>query len=195
VPPESLGGRELVLTCRRCNSQAGHDLDIHARKQENLLQFARGGEVKTDVRLHVDGVPLNVEFDGGPDGVRLTGLKGHNSAATVVRVESLLQQAVAQGRISQLWMKIDFHADRFKPRRAWASLLRAGYLVAFAAFGYRYAFDAALNPVRAQIAAPDMETLGRFLAAVPERRAEFCRFSEPRDPVRPTFSKPFPPLT
>ena len=29
VPPASLGGRPIVLTCKSCNSKTGHDLDAH----------------------------------------------------------------------------------------------------------------------------------------------------------------------
>src|ERR687892_136380 len=27
VPPKSMGGRRLALTCRRCNSEGGHEVD------------------------------------------------------------------------------------------------------------------------------------------------------------------------
>lgn len=36
VPPESFGGRELLLTCKWCNNEAGSRLDAHARKKENI---------------------------------------------------------------------------------------------------------------------------------------------------------------
>jgi hypothetical protein len=42
VPAESLGGRELVLTCQRCNHTAGARLDAEARKRENSIDALRG---------------------------------------------------------------------------------------------------------------------------------------------------------
>lgn len=42
VPPKSMGGRKLALTCRRCNSAGGHDVDSHARREANLYDFAAG---------------------------------------------------------------------------------------------------------------------------------------------------------
>ena len=39
VPPRSVGGQRLVLTCRVCNEQAsGKDgIDTHAKRRENVL--------------------------------------------------------------------------------------------------------------------------------------------------------------
>jgi hypothetical protein len=29
IPPKSLGGKPLALTCKKCNSRSGHELDVH----------------------------------------------------------------------------------------------------------------------------------------------------------------------
>ena len=51
---------------------------------------------------------------------------------------------------------------RLKLRPSKISDLRAGYLVAFAAFGYRYALDRRLDPVRQQILNPEEEIISGF---------------------------------
>lgn len=33
VPPENLGGKPIVLTCKDCNSTCGHDLDVYLRNE------------------------------------------------------------------------------------------------------------------------------------------------------------------
>jgi hypothetical protein len=38
VPPQSFGGRELLLTCKKCNNDAGTLLDAHARHKEDLAE-------------------------------------------------------------------------------------------------------------------------------------------------------------
>jgi hypothetical protein len=48
-------------------------------------------------------------------------------------------------------------ADAASVKAGW---LRAGYLVAFAALGYRYILDAALEPVRQQIGNPAVDNVG-----------------------------------
>jgi hypothetical protein len=42
VPPKSVGGRRLVLTCKQCNSTAGTRLDEQARLREEQLDFLTG---------------------------------------------------------------------------------------------------------------------------------------------------------
>ena len=38
VPPECVGGHELVLTCKRCNNSAGTKLDADAAVKELVIQ-------------------------------------------------------------------------------------------------------------------------------------------------------------
>ena len=45
VPPESLGGRELLLTCRSCNNSSGTKLDAHAKMKEDV-QLALAGTLE-----------------------------------------------------------------------------------------------------------------------------------------------------
>ena len=60
------------------------------------------------------------------------------------------------------------------PELARLSVVRAGYLAAFAALGWRYAFLECLQPLREQLAKPDMVTLPSLVftdpAAEPGRR-------------------------
>src|SRR5262249_35916570 len=43
VPPKRLGGRKIVLTCRKqCNNRAGHDIDWHARREADVIAMAPG---------------------------------------------------------------------------------------------------------------------------------------------------------
>jgi hypothetical protein len=46
VPPKAFNGRELVLTCKPCNSRAGSQLESHARKRENPSDVLRGVATK-----------------------------------------------------------------------------------------------------------------------------------------------------
>src|SRR5437762_3478480 len=44
VPPKSVGGRKILLTCEDCNGSAGRDLDHHASKRQMVEDFLRGTE-------------------------------------------------------------------------------------------------------------------------------------------------------
>src|SRR5581483_11566139 len=41
APPESVGGREVALTCKPCNNTAGHTIDAELRKVETLREFGQ----------------------------------------------------------------------------------------------------------------------------------------------------------
>ena len=39
VPPESVGGKKIVLTCKNCNNTAGHSTDADMRREADILDF------------------------------------------------------------------------------------------------------------------------------------------------------------
>ena len=42
VPPRSVGGRPLLLTCRECNNKHGTELDAHAKAGRDLGEILQG---------------------------------------------------------------------------------------------------------------------------------------------------------
>ena len=79
--------------------------------------------------------------------------------------------------IAQSEMQVSFHKDQHFARRSRVGWLRAAYLVAFAAFGYRYAFGPALDRVREQIRRYDDEVIPSFAVLVPEAARETRRLA------------------
>src|SRR5260370_42156106 len=57
VPPEVLGGDDLVLTCKKCNNDAGGRFDGPAGEEQRIRQYLSGqsGDPET-AALTVDGV-------------------------------------------------------------------------------------------------------------------------------------------
>lgn len=54
VPPASIGGREMVLTCRPCNNLAGSTFDAHLERAEALRHFGSDDPLrKLDMTLPV----------------------------------------------------------------------------------------------------------------------------------------------
>ena len=60
VPPEKLGGRPLLLTCKDCNNVCGSNLDVHLingiRNSYSLHNFTSKAHKAT---LHVDDMSIN----------------------------------------------------------------------------------------------------------------------------------------
>ncbi|MCC6961589.1 MAG: hypothetical protein IT301_17205 [Dehalococcoidia bacterium] len=161
VPAEVAGGRRLVLTCRRCNSQAGSDLESHIAPAKSLADFA-GGTLTKPIAAHLvvgqDRIKVNLSASGTT--VRINETANASDPAATQRVLSSL--GFYSGRASEAQVRLDF--GKHHPRKAQIATLKAGYLAAFALLGYRYV--APLRTVRRQIASPDVTTIERFHLAL-----------------------------
>ncbi len=185
VPPKSVGGKPLVLTCRRCNSRSGHELDAHVRRAEDLVAGITGTLGRPQrVRIVMGDVKLNALLETSADPRRrmlITGLPNNNAPKVRQAFEDHLERATGPGR---RWdgLTVEFYGEAYSPSRADIGWLRAAFLLAFALFGYRYALNPALASVRRQIATPTEKVIERFKIALPppfpSRRA-FIRIQEP----------------
>lgn len=174
VPPKSVGGKVLVLTCKDCNSGTGHSIDAAQAGREELREIVAAllqGSPTTGpkrVQLEIGGTPLNVELSKLNDTVTLEIAEEANHPDRSAQVKAYMQRLTAENRTD----REEFHIEvrRKNPRRlAKIGDLKNGFLAAFAAFGYRFAFDPRLDVVREQIRAPDTERLGpRFWLPPPE---------------------------
>jgi len=45
VPPKSIGGKPILLTCRRCNSSAGHTMDVCTANKRKFEELDKWGTV------------------------------------------------------------------------------------------------------------------------------------------------------
>lgn len=186
VPPKSFGGRELLLTCRPCNNDAGgSQLDAHARRRENPVDVMLGVAKKpTHVRLtagdHTVSVALTKE-----EGMLTMGFPPRRKKANDPRKEKAVWEALPRVIAERSTFNINFAKDSYLPRRANVAWLRHAYLALFAVAGYRYIFRPGLGIVRKQIQEPDTEHIPVFLAALPgahpwsEQRIGFIREPEP----------------
>lgn len=168
VPPDSVGGRGLVLTCRECNSTAGTRVDAAAANLERLRRIARGiagheNVTSEPARVTHFGETVNGTFEIDAD-----------AGVIWIDVQTERVNPSALERIQDAALKAADHTSegpyhvtitpriRFEPYRAQLSGFRAAYLLAFAALGYAFAADPRLEAVRHQIAHPDEATLPPF---------------------------------
>ena len=129
VPPKSLGGRELLLTCRTCNSSSGHTLDIALYQREEQRRFSetvRGVEstYRGPAKWTVDNTTLNVEVYRDGKFVTIAGIPNRNNPAVT---EKMARIRNLSGRLTS--------SVRFHRRRANIGDLRMAYLSRFYALG------------------------------------------------------------
>jgi hypothetical protein len=171
VPPKSLGGNPKVLTCKKCNSKSGHELD------KQLL-----------LRLHeidIRGLLPNSEH-------RTTFSRGENKANGSVKVDSEgkiifdIRSEISDPKSFEKFMKDVFPPRKFynplfypekeveqyktnefrinlpersSERRSEIAILRIGYLLAFSILGNAFLINGPLFGVRDQILNPDKKVL------------------------------------
>ena len=154
APPKSLGGHSVALTCRECNSTAGHTLDVHARRFENVIDLAAKRLAEpTRVRLEFGGGIVPVDLTSTEAGISLAGIPRRSVPSQREAVFGHFERLAESGNWEGEAMRITFVEPCAKPNVN-ASWLRAAYLVAFASLGYRYILRSELDAVRKQISDP-----------------------------------------
>jgi hypothetical protein len=142
VPPKSVGGRELLLTCKVCNNSAGTKLDADAKTKE-------------DVRIAMDGMhgrPHRIKAMIGD--LRVNG-ELHTSGGTYsLRIPAKINKPgtdEALRNVAGAGAQLTVQHESFSELGAKISWLRSGYLALFAMAGYVVALDPAMQIVRKQI--------------------------------------------
>ena len=183
VPPETLGGRPMLLTCAQCNSNAGANFDAHADQKAVADAFVRGAEVGRKIRAtaYIDGVPLRGTAQSTEEGISIVGVPKQNNqkqqAAFVAMLESLAEgDGDAAGRFS-----FTIHT-KFDEARARLSLIRSAYLAAFAALGWSYILRSVMQPIRDQLMNPDDSILDTYVFRDPDSATSVRRLLLVADP-------------
>jgi hypothetical protein len=173
VPPESVGGRRLCLTCADCNSAAGARLDHHVKTASELREIAAGErEMPVQVTLQEHGHRISARMRKTDSGFELAGVPERSDKRAHKAFFDTLNDIAATGRMDwgfRLQWKVKYRAEA--ERISW---LRTAFLVAFSMLGYRYAYLNTLGPVRRQVREPEKSLLPSFLlraeGAAPEAR-------------------------
>ena len=165
VPPELAGGKELLLTCSRCNNASGRIWDVHASRHQHL-QDAVLGRVGNPVQtaLTISGFPVRGRFDGSGTMPSFKYVPKVNDPAVATAAGAFLEQAIDAG------MEIEFqisHTRQIDGDAAAWSWIRSAYLAAFAVYGYKFALLQALGPVRLQLASPQPAPALQLVVEVP----------------------------
>ena len=140
--PNKLGGRQVTLTCRRCNNDAGSKLESHL--VQRVLVEAHKRPVKT--RIEVGGAVQRAEMlvpTTDEEAIHLEVIEKQSDPR---------QAAEAQRHLSEAQKSINLQMNfGYKPLRSAVAVLRAGYLKMFQTFGYSYVLDPSATGIRAQL--------------------------------------------
>lgn len=148
APPAKLGGKRIVLTCKDCNSTAGHQIDNHLvnRIRENdENSFYKG--TKQYRNIEFEGQNITAEITSNGDGTLRVFHKSKNNNPSLLDkfVYGIKNKTV--GPLLNLEPK-DYQVNS---ERVNLALLKTSYIITFSKFGYIFLLDDFFNPIRNQI--------------------------------------------
>lgn len=169
APPDALGGRPICLTCKDCNSTAGHTVDAHMRRRETSFDFAAGTMEKPHpARVQVGETSVNVDYYFGPAGILVIGDPKRNHPETQARFQAEFESRFRSGSTGDLSYTVTPLKIRHEAQLDLVGWLRSAYLVAFATLGYRYIFQRRLEVVRRQLQTPEEPIIDCFSVVLPK---------------------------
>lgn len=171
IPPKSLGGKPLALTCKKCNSKSGSELDIHLLNR--LLEIDSRlllPNSKRKVTYELNGNKVNGALEIDQSGTLKLDLQPKRSnpqnmkkfiydvspQKTIYNPFFNPNKAQVEYKTPPITIKFNNTSNE---RRSEVALLRIGYLLAFATLGNDFLINGNLYKVREQIQNPDKEIL------------------------------------
>ncbi len=148
APPAKLGGSRIALTCKECNSKAGHQIDNH------LIHRLRNLDDK--YYLNSTEQQRRVKFENSSIGGTLTP-KGNGIIEIVHKPKNnnpkLLDKfiyALKNKSIGQL-LNLEPRYKNVKDDCVERALLKTAYIITFSKFGYIFILDEYYDTIRDQI--------------------------------------------
>jgi hypothetical protein len=153
VPPKSIGGKPILLTCRKCNSSAGYTIDAAMANRNELVNFEK------IVRGQKKGTISSVTLSFGDLQIK-TSIHAQNSF-DIRPIEKYVNHLrdISNSGSNEFEYKLSMTL-KCDERLAKLSYLKSAFLIVFSWLGYRYAFDPRLDIVRHQIQKPENDIIG-----------------------------------
>jgi hypothetical protein len=179
VPPQAVGGSEVVLTCERCNSRHGGWFDGQAAIEERQIR-ALQADHPLDVMVEVDGHHGRFSLWTPPGTFGLAGVPEASSSASLDAIGEALRARAQQGRGWEFAIRPWPSAS---PERVQLSWIRAAYLACFASFGWLWIFNEVLDPIRARLETRDGNPLPALtvVAEDAEPRRQLMQVEKPTE--------------
>lgn len=149
VPPKSVGGRVILLTCKECNNFAGFSYEHALTSRLQLLHQAKGisGQVNGaigHIRLEIDGSVLNANLDRSENKAQIR-ISSHNAPKAIRDIEERFkrfdQTKTLKMSSTKSYLKKDLRDAH----------LKCAFLALTARFGYTYALNRRTDIIRQAI--------------------------------------------
>lgn len=148
APPDKLGGSRIALTCKRCNSTAGHEIDTHLINRIRMLdnsKYYQGSKHEGFVDFDGQRIQTEISSDGNGTLQLLHKLKNNNPTILEKFIKKVKDSV---GDLLDLKQK-ELKNDSEKVNKA---LLKTSYILTFSRFGYIFLLDKFYDNIRKEIA-------------------------------------------
>ncbi len=154
APPNSLGGNKIALTCKKCNSECGHNIDFHlAEILKSIDNHSLFQGSKTHMTVEFEGTPLNAEVISKGNGLLEVrhDIKKNNPIILEKFINSL------KNKDSKPVLNIFPPKSRHEPDKVNYALVKTNYIITFAKFGYIFLLNEQYSSIRKQLLKPNSE--------------------------------------
>jgi hypothetical protein len=143
VPPKSVGGRPITLTCKTCNNWSGTTLDPSVKQSAEIATLIKAmageGSASQAGSMTIAGQILRGKLNATPGRLFFENDPRRHDPAAFAALEAIFSRGI---------IPTSFHYRAARPHSSWLAgvgTVRIAYLAAFAKFGYRYAFSSHLD--------------------------------------------------
>lgn len=158
IPPKNLGGKPLVLTCKDCNSNCGHDLDVYLRNELEHREGKYFNDPKGyESKFEYGGNCVNAKMKEDEEGIVNIYIENRHNPPGVV--DKFVASINASGKDWDIKGHFKLGNHRRNTEVVDVAVLKSAYLYAFYKFGYRYILSTNLSATRKQIFNPNEEIL------------------------------------
>lgn len=152
VPPKSIGGKPLILTCAKCNNTHGHLLDSHIKSGRKLQEIASGKSI-TWARMKLLDNEVTAKARFGSDSIEVMAVPDKSDPKAHAAMFAEFEQLVAAKSLDwRIELGFSILYDKWREGVGW---LRVAYLYLFALLGYNFILRPELKAIRDQFLKPD----------------------------------------
>lgn len=148
APPAKLFGSRIALTCKNCNSNAGHQIDNHLinRIRENdEAKFYKGSSQYGNIEFDASNITAEITSNGNGTLSVLHKIKKNNP--------NLLDKFIYTIKNKNVGLLLNLKPKDYKvnSERVNIALLKTSYIITFSKFGYIFLLDEFYDNIRNQI--------------------------------------------
>ena len=158
VPPESVGGKPILVTCKACNNRQGADLDIYLMNELEISHnLSHLDTIPQKSRIAFNGIEINGQTTFSKiDGFKFMVSPDNNNP---IEFEGFMKEAKNAKEGYQIKLKANITNRKRNVDLANIALLKSAYLMAFHELGYMYVLNPNLNMIREQILNPKQQLI------------------------------------